>query len=171
MKINKQWFLIADTHFGHSHLCDLTERPPEYNEMIIKGWNSVVNKKDIVLFLGDLSFVNKQKTIEYCKQLNGRKYMIRGNHDGAGDRWYQDCGFEVVEPIYKRFEDKYGNYIPVLFTHEPVLDLPQGWYNIHGHLHGNNHRGEKPTNRHFDVSIEAIDYKPKRIYEILGKLL
>jgi calcineurin-like phosphoesterase family protein len=170
MKLSEQWFVIADTHFGHDNLALMLYRPTNYNEVIIETWNSVVNKRDVVLFLGDISFVNKQKTIEYCKQLNGRKYLIRGNHDGASDRWYKDCGFEVTEPIYRRFKDKYDNYMTVIFTHEPVLDLPDGWYNIHGHLHGNGHRGEKPTDRHFDTSVDAMNYKPRRIYSILDEL-
>jgi calcineurin-like phosphoesterase family protein len=167
MKLTEQWFVISDFHFGHENLCNLTLRPPNYNELIINGWNAVVGKHDSVLFLGDLSFVNKEKTIEYCNQLRGEKYMIRGNHDGASEKWYKDCGFTVIEPIYRRFKDKYDNYKTVIFTHEPVLDLPDNWYNIHGHLHGNEHRGEKPTDRHFDVSVDSVGYKPKRIYEVL----
>ena len=143
------------------------DRPDDYNELIIDGWNSVVGKQDLILMLGDLSFANKEKTIEYCDQLRGRKYMVRGNHDGNSISWYKDCGFTVVEPIYKRFKDKYDNYTTVLFTHIPVLDLPEKWYNIHGHLHGNNHRGEKPTNRHFDVSVEPLNYIPIKLGKIL----
>lgn len=170
MKLTEQWFVVADTHFGHEKLCTLTERPENYNELIIEGWNSVVTKHDSVLFLGDLSFVNKAKTAGYCSKLKGRKWMIRGNHDSANVGWYADCGFTVVEPIFKRFKDKYDNWLSVLFTHEPVFPLPEGWINIHGHLHGNSHRGNVPDGiRHFDVGVDPLKYVPIRIYKVLDE--
>ena len=33
---------------------------------------------------------------ELCKKLNGRKILIKGNHDRLGDKWYH-CAFENVE--------------------------------------------------------------------------
>lgn len=33
---------------------------------------------------------------ELCKKLNGRKILIKGNHDRLGDEWYH-CAFENVE--------------------------------------------------------------------------
>lgn len=171
MKLTEHIFVVSDLHFGHERICDLTGRPPEYNEMIIEGWNSVVHKHDKVLVLGDVTFVNKEKTKKYFDKLGGRKYLIRGNHDGHGEKWMKDVGFaEVLEPIYKRFKNKYDEYQTVLFTHEPVLDLPSDWYNIHGHLHDNDHRGKRPSTRHYDVSVDATEYTPMRIWEVLKEL-
>ena len=171
MKLSEQTFVVSDLHLGHEKICELTERPPEYNELIIEGWNSVVNKHDKVIVLGDVSFVNREKTRKYLEKMKGKKYLVRGNHDGATEKWFKDVGFvEILEPIYKRFKDKYENYQTVLFTHKPVLDLPEGWFNIHGHLHGDGHRGKKPTTRHYDVSVEALGYKPMRVYEVLKEL-
>ncbi len=166
MKLTEHIFVISDLHFGHKNIVELSRRPENYNELIIEGWNSVVHKHDKVLILGDVSFVNKKKTKIYLDQLKGRKYLIRGNHDQAGEKWFKDVGFrEVLEPIYKQF-----NHHSVLFTHEPVLELPKEWFNIHGHLHGNDHRGVKPTTRHYDMSVDAVGYKPIRIHEVLKEL-
>jgi len=170
MKLSEHWFVVSDFHFGHKMLVENDHRPQDYENLIVSGWNSVVNKHDNVLFLGDLTFINKEKTRNYCEQLSGRKWMVRGNHDSASDRWYRDCGFSIIEPIYKEFGKKDEEPYIVLFTHEPVVDLPEGWFNIHGHLHGNDHRGEKPTDRHFDVSVDAINYVPQRIYKVIENI-
>jgi calcineurin-like phosphoesterase family protein len=171
MKITEHIHVISDLHFGHANIMELMGRPEGYNEMIIDGWNSVVNKHDKVLVLGDVTFVNKVKTKAYFDQLKGMKYLVRGNHDGHGERWFKDVGFiEIMDGQFKRFKNKYDEYQTVVFTHRPVLDLPDTWYNIHGHLHGNDHRGEHPSTRHFDVSVEPMNYKPMRIYEVLKEL-
>ena len=44
-------------------------------------WNNKIKKDDIVFHLGDVSFAGTIKTREILEQLNGDKYLIRGNHD------------------------------------------------------------------------------------------
>ena len=170
MRITPSLWLCADTHFGHKKLLEWQGRPFNIDEIIIKEWNSLISKKDSVLHLGDLSMRNKEITKAFTDQLNGSKFLVRGNHDGHSETWYKDCGFTTVEPIYKRFKDKYENRITVLFTHEPVQDLPEGWYNIHGHLHGDDHRGTSPSTRHYDVGVDVYDYKPIKLSFLLGVL-
>jgi calcineurin-like phosphoesterase family protein len=175
MKLTPHFFVIADLHFGHQNLVNWGKRGEDHNERIIEEWNSVVGKQDSVLVLGDLTMCGKEQTMKFVKQLRGKKYLIRGNHDGNSDGWYRDCGFEVVEPIYKRMKDKYGEIYHVLYTHEPVSPLPylgmngQEWFNIHGHLHGDSHRGDIVTTAHYDVGYDVI-HTPKRIYEIINLL-
>jgi calcineurin-like phosphoesterase family protein len=167
VKLKPNFFLTADTHFGHSKLLELQGRPRDVDEIIVIEWNKLISKKDSVLHLGDLALTNKMATKVLTDRLNGKKFLIRGNHDGHSETWFQDCGFTTVEPIFKRFKDKYENYISVLFTHEPVQDLPEDWFNIHGHLHGDDHRNIETTSRHFDVGVDVHNYKPIRLYDIL----
>jgi len=168
MKLNPNIFVTADTHFGHDRLREIQGRPPGVDRLIVKQWNNLVSKHDTVLILGDLSFMNKEKTGVITNGLNGKKYLVRGNHDGQSEKWLTHCGIVTLEPIYKRFKDKYENYISVLFTHEPVLDLPEDWFNAHGHLHGNDHRGLAPTDRHYDVGLDAHHFQPIRLYNVLS---
>ena len=170
MKLNPNFFLTADTHFGHSKMKKWQERPMNVDEIIVEEWNKQISKKDSVLHLGDLSMKNKEITKAITDQLNGSKFLVRGNHDGHSETWYRDCGFTTVEAIYKRFKDKYENRITVLFTHEPVQDLPEKWYNIHGHFHGIDHRGPPPSIRHYDVGVDVYGYKPVRLYRVLEEL-
>lgn len=169
MKLIPQTFLIADTHLFHTKLWEVWGRPKDSDDRIIKNWNKVIGKNDKVLHLGDVIFSNKEKATEVFSKLNGDKYLIRGNHDGQSETWFKDLGFTTVEPIFKRFKDKYENWINVLFTHEPVLEkLPKGWFNVHGHMHGNTHRGTLPNaEQYYDVGVDANDFTPIPLYEVL----
>lgn len=171
MKITPQIFLTSDTHFGHTKLWETWgHRPKDFEETIVENWNSVVGKHDTVLHLGDLTLANKEKTMSWTNRLRGRKYLILGNHDNSSVSWYRDCGFEVIPASFQKFGQKDDSYMKVLFTHEPTLDLPEGWFNIHGHLHGDNHRNIITTPKHYDVGVDANDLKPVRLYDVLSVL-
>jgi len=168
MKLTPQFYLISDLHFGHKGIEKY--RVDDYDSIIAKNWNKVVSKRDSVLVLGDLTLASKEESIDYFKRLRGNKFLIRGNHDGHTVTWYQDCRFRVVEPIYKVFKDKYGKRYPILFTHEPVTDLPDAWFNIHGHIHRGVHRDYDLTNRHINLSAEAINYTLTPLYQLLSMI-
>lgn len=169
MNIRPSIYLTADTHFGHQKMFDWGHRSESHNEDIVNNWNETISKQDVILHLGDLTMTNKETTLEWTSQLKGRKYLVRGNHDGSSDTWFKDCGFEIIPACYKKFKDKYDNPYHVLFTHEPVITLPDEWFNIHGHLHGNNHRSESEltTERHYDVGVDAHSLTPVKLTTIL----
>jgi len=170
MKIRPSIYLVSDTHFGHQKIEDWSKRKASHNEDIVKAWNSVIKKHDVVLHLGDLSMTNKETTSGWTKRLRGRKYLILGNHDNHSVSWYADCGFTVIPPALYFVKDKYENRKYICFTHEPIKPLPEGWFNIHGHLHGDNHRGIKTTGKHFDVGVDAIGYQPVPLYSLLASI-
>ena len=168
MIIKPSTFVISDFHFYHKNIIEYQNRPLDFGELIVRKWNEVVTINDDVLFLGDLSFKNKEATQHYTFRLMGNKYMLLGNHDHESLSWYQDCGFTVIDPVYKTFVNSNGRF-PTLITHEPIQDLPKGWFNIHGHIHSGIHREYPLTDRHFNVSCEPLDYKPIQIFEIVAK--
>lgn len=49
------------------------------NEVIIKNWNEVVKKDDMVYVLGDFSFCSREMVKELVSKLNGRKILVAGN--------------------------------------------------------------------------------------------
>jgi len=168
MKINPNFFVISDLHLGHGKIVEFENRPPNHQELIVERWNKLVGKNDSVLCLGDLTFGSKEYTQKITSKLNGNKFLIRGNHDNRTDTWYRDIGFEPLECIYKVFKDKYETYTSVLFTHIPVVPLPKGWLNIHGHVHSNKRRGEFALSKgHCNVCCEVLDFYPIKIFELL----
>ena len=52
---------------------------------------------------------------------------------------------------------------PLVLTHIPLLKVPVGAVNVHGHLH----RAAGPTNRHVNVSVEHTDYAPVGLTYVL----
>ena len=81
---NKVYF-TSDTHFGHENIIKWCRRPyssvEEMNEKLIENWNSVVGPDDIVFHLGDFAFGGSGLWKEVLSRLNGKKYLIIGNHD------------------------------------------------------------------------------------------
>lgn len=79
-------FYIADCHFGHDKVRLLDGRPfasvEEMDETMIVRWNERVRKKkDEVVILGDLCLGKGEQVNELLHKLNGKKYLVTGNHD------------------------------------------------------------------------------------------
>ena len=52
---------------------------------------------------------------------------------------------------------------PLLLTHVPLLQVPAGCVNVHGHVH----QKESPSrNRHINVSVEQLNYRPVKLSDI-----
>lgn len=78
--------MISDTHFGHANIIGYENRPFEslsqMDNILIKNWNSVVKKNDVIYHLGDFAFhYDEQKLKDLLSKLNGHKVLIIGNHD------------------------------------------------------------------------------------------
>ena len=79
-------FFISDTHFEHSGVINLDQRPfgsvAEMREEMIDKWNKRVSPRDEVYILGDFCFSTQTKEWDYLlSALNGKKFLIKGNHD------------------------------------------------------------------------------------------
>ena len=124
-------------------------------EGLIKNWNSVVRKNDIVYVVGDFALCGKQKIVEIGNRLNGRKRLILGNHDQASVNTYREAGFEFVYNHSIVLDDFY------IVSHIPMVGISANgpFANIFAHVH------DDPTYkdcscRSFCVSAERINYTP-----------
>jgi len=156
-------YLISDTHFNHKNILGYTGRPyndiNEMNSSLIKNWNNIIKKGDIVYHLGDFAFGNKDVIKHLTSQLNGRKFLICGNHDSYRPSQYMEMGFEWAS----RHSIIYDGFW--IFSHEPMfLEANSPFANCYGHLHQNNYSG--PNNNYFNCSVEQIEYKPIAFDEI-----
>lgn len=156
-------FVISDTHFNHKNIIKYCNRPyssvEEMNRDIICKWNSVVSPNDIVFHLGNFGFGTQMELASIFKQLNGRKYLVMGNHDyKAGKKYYEEIGFNGV----------YKEYIlaNIVFSHYPKK-IKAGQINIYGHIH--NAKPEKwyDDRDHVCVSVEKINYIPIKLNDLL----
>ena len=130
-------FLISDTHFGHAKACQFLDaqgnktRPWDtveaMDEAMVEAWNATVCAQDTVYHLGDV--VIPRKSLQILSRLNGRKILIRGNHD-----------IYKLADYAQHFEDIRGAHVregKYLFSHIPCHRDSVMRYaaNIHGHLH------------------------------------
>lgn len=169
-------FFISDTHFGHKAIIDLCARPfnsvKEMNESIIENYNNIVNSDDTVLWIGDVSFLSKEKTKEIITSLLGKKWLVSGNHD-KNDKAMMDIGFDVVVDSIT-FKQQ-GIYI--LASHYPYRTLQQDVRFFDKHpikrgedllLHGHTHNLSKLSGkRAIHCGVDAWDFKPASIREIM----
>lgn len=111
---------------------------------------------------GDFALSGKDKIIEIGQQLNGRKTLVLGNHDGASLKTYYDAGFEMVS----KYPIVVGEFFIV--SHMPQYIQENGVYaNIFAHVH-TNPMYKSVSSRSFCVSAERINYTPIS-FEIIKK--
>lgn len=160
-------FFTADTHFGHTNIIKYCKRPfdsvEEHDEVLIKNWNSRVGKGDDVYHLGDFAFGSQKRVKEIVSRLNGRIFLLRGNHD-------KPINGDVVNSfvwVKDYHEMKTDEFRKVCLFHYPMRTWRSKHYgsvHLHGHCHGNlNHYGEKNI---FDVGVDCWDYAPVSVEEI-----
>lgn len=135
-------FIVSDTHFGHTNSWQKFKLPngdplrpftstEEMDEAMVERWNTVVGPHDTVYHLGDV--VINRKSLHHVKRLNGKKRLIRGNHDIFKDEDYRDAGFDALYGV-RVFVDKF------ILSHVPLhVDCITERFrvNVHGHLHAN----------------------------------
>lgn len=127
-------YLVSDLHIGHKNIMGFAgkyrhgETYVENIHSIVKMWNQVVTKYDKVFVLGDVCF--KHEYLDVLDELNGRKVLIRGNHDDSFTTRDWLMYFEEVEAFVK-----YKGY---WLSHAPIHPAElRGKKNIHGHVHQN----------------------------------
>lgn len=164
-------WITSDTHFFHNNIINHCSRPfqniEEMNVSLVNNWNSIVKPGDIVYHLGDFCFSNKTNIENMVKRLNGYKVLVMGNHDKDRSKnpgWWMERGFDEVyfDPIM------FGDFI---LSHEPIIDLEYGLFNLHGHTHNTMHRAIKgyTTDLYFNVGVDVHNYLPINLDEIIGE--
>lgn len=117
--MSMQRFLMADHHIGHENICKFTgvhgtklrpfETAEEMDETIIERHNKIVRPQDTTYFLGDV--VIARRNLPKLDRMNGRKILVRGNHDIFKIQEYLPY-FEDI-----RGSHKLGNFI---LSHIPI---------------------------------------------------
>ena len=160
-------YVYADPHFSHTNIIKYESRPfsnaEEMNKEIIKNHNSVITKRDKVFILGDFCLAGKEETAKIVKQLNGYKILVMGNHDRSRSvQFWWDVGFNEVIKYPIVIEDFF------ILSHEPMsMSKFMPYVNVHGHIHGNQLNSDK----HVNVSLDVMDFKPVLLEDLLITLL
>ena len=143
----------SDLHLGDLDALTFFGRPfrsvDEMDDVLFERWRSSVGRDDCVVCLGDVGTVSSLATLE---GLPGRKVLVFGNHDRSAR------GFDVVcGSVYSHGDP------PLVLTHVPLRRVPPACVNVHGHLHVGRVKG---STAHVNVSVEQLDYQPRRLTDI-----
>ena len=169
-------WIIADTHFNHTKMCEYCDRPEDFNERIIRHWRAMIAPDDLVYHLGDFYLGKRGGFVDYVDMLPGVKILIKGNHDREKSDWYLNRGFTAVMDFVVvtsrtniRKNGEYFLYTKVLLSHKPIA-IPELYghktINIHGHFHNHSPKQcEKElvkllTPDHYLFCLENTKYKP-----------
>lgn len=173
-------YFTSDTHFGHHNIIRYCSRPFDnvyhMNEFMIAAWNDVVQPDDTVYHLGDFVMGNSRAHRPIFERLNGRKIIVRGNHDPSEAKlraigWDEVSvtRFEVIEgrQVYMAhippvvFDGRVGRVYKPEFTPAPP-DEYDIW--LCGHVH------EKWTRRGniVNVGVDRWDYRPQTFASLIA---
>jgi calcineurin-like phosphoesterase family protein len=178
-------FVTSDTHFHHSNMITWKNMPRRFcfnsqpklkkidstfnkeiliedtkrmNETIIKNWNSVVGKNDLIYHLGDVSFGSANKAREIIEQLNGNIHLITGNHDNWKTiQKIKDLFVDInnYKEINYLFENK--KYL-ICMMHYPIQRWNKMLYNsimLCGHSHNLLKHEIKIGHIKYDIGIDT----------------
>ncbi len=163
-------FFTSDTHFKHGNIIEYCNRPfssrDQMDSSMINRWNSIVGRNDIIFHLGDFCFGSKKQWKYLLDSLNGRKYLVIGNHD----KNITPSKFEDVSHIINLIiqdDDEIPEGQRITLCHYPMLS----WYHSHrgswqlfGHVHGG--LADKGLNRsgltanQLDVGVDLHGFSP-----------
>lgn len=183
-------FFTSDQHFGHSKIIDLCKRPftdvDQMNDEMISTWNHDVAPDDTVYVLGDFAMGQISETLQIAKRLNGKKFIVPGNHDRIFSRYYTDE--DLIRKWKKNYEEVGFTILPERgyttednwqLCHFPTLDnaltdflddryedcrptLRRGQWLVHGHVH----EKWKVSGRMINVSVDVWNFRPVPVDEI-----
>lgn len=169
-------FFTADSHFNHTNIIKFCNRPfksvEQMNETLITNWNSVVSEDDIVFHLGDFCLGGAAEWTKLLDRLNGKIYLILGNHDLKNFRQGFIQRFEHVALQMFIMVDKQKMYL----CHYPFLCFEGGYkdvWQLFGHVHTRENNTGIDAERlrylyptQYDVGVDNNDFKPVSFNEV-----
>jgi calcineurin-like phosphoesterase family protein len=180
-------FAISDPHIHHEKIIELCHRPflniEDQDTRLTSSWNCTIRPEDLVIILGDFVWTKGGSDLikEAIKKLNGRKILVKGNHDKKGNIWYLENGLDF---ICDRFVWDY-NGKRILFVHDPshatADDIDRYEYILHGHCHNNvpflrkkpKHKEDWEKSKEcifVNLSVENTKYRPMALIPLLNRL-
>lgn len=169
-------YYISDTHFGHANIMRHSKRPfasvGEMDNAMIENWNNTVKPNDEVYILGDFCFKSAENdALYFLKRLNGKKYLIVGNHDKDILKtpevkkqfiWIKDIA-TITDGDKK-----------VVLCHYPMVEWNgffRGTLHFYGHIHNNTQNNAykimKNVEGAYNVGVDILDFTPRSLTDVI----
>jgi calcineurin-like phosphoesterase family protein len=207
-------FYTSDLHVHHRKVASIrwqrvnpTAALPEdleaiaawHDDLLVRNWNAVVAKDDLVFVLGDLAVsgtkTSVDRALDLIATLHGRKRLYPGNHDPVhamnrdATKWKKRY-HEVFEDIdiagRRKFTLCDGSVRNVMMSHFPYTgdrdqdDRDPQWrlrdcgdWLLHGHLHSEGSPFHTLGTRQIDVGLDPWNLAPvaeKTLIELIELL-
>ena len=142
------------------------------NETIIANWNSVVGPDDIIFHLGDFCLGDSAEWINVLNRLNGKIYLIAGNHDIKDLRQNYTKYFEQITMQMHIEVDKQKIYL----SHCPFLcygGVYRDTWQLFGHVHTSRYNTGKDVPRlkmlfpiQYDVGVDNNNFTSESFAQV-----
>lgn len=169
-------FFTADSHIGHQGVLSERMNAPrqfatiqEHDETLVACWNAVVRPDDVVWHLGDFAYKAKgDHALRTFRRLNGRKFLIRGNHEEIGETLPWDGPIKDVARVHVQDPGMKAS-VGVWLSHY----AHRVWPNMHGgdlHLYGHSHGSLPAIPGSLDVGVDCWGWTPVTLPQIRTRL-
>lgn len=170
------WF-TSDTHFWHENILRYCNRPfktiSEMNEELIRRWNETVPGEGVVFHLGDFAFGGSKEWNDVISRLNGKIYLILGNHDM---KQIKQGFMQRFEHVTQQMTIRVGGQ-SIILNHNPFLAYGGAYRNVwqlFGHVHSGplSDRGKDLARlqvlfpRQYDVGVDNNDFRPVSFLQV-----
>ena len=164
-------WVTSDCHYGHEKLAFYRgfESVEAMDEKLIENHNARVRPNHSVYILGDLIFYKDENLARVINRLNGRKFLIFGNHDYAIRKSYE------MQKLFVKCLDYYeltAQGHKLCMSHYPMMVWNRHHYGsimLHGHCHGSMQYPFK--GRIMDVGADVHGFAPIHIEDIINQMM
>lgn len=164
------YYFSSDLHLNHRNIIKYCNRPfddEKCMDNVLWAEFRKLKSDDTLFLLGDLSLNKLPKIQWFIEGLACTKVLVFGNHDHS-------CVIKssLWDAVFKQYTLEHGGRLFHMqhYPWEPkqkekvAMDRMEDSIFLHGHIHGSN-----PLNGdQIDVGVDAWDYKPVNIDQILG---
>ena len=161
-------YYTSDLRVDHHNIMKYQDRPfdnvDEMRSGIIENWNRKIHDSDSVYILGN-TCSSKKEFKSLMNELNGKKYVLIGDHDAKGVQ-NMNLANVIFCPLIYQIKDRKSD---VVLCHFPIYEWPvcsKKTYHLHGHTHGS--IGINYKECAFDVGTDLWNYEPVSLEEILS---
>lgn len=163
-------WVTSDQHYGHEKLAFYRgfSSIDQMDECLISNHNARVQPEEVVYFLGDFAMYKAEGIERILQRLNGKKFLIYGNHD-----YHLRKNRELQQYFVKcldYYELKLGD-AKVCMSHFPMMAWNRHHYGsvmLHGHCHGSL---QYPfVGRIKDVGADCNAYAPVCVEDIVVEM-
>ena len=136
------------------------EKPYEMDHVLLEAWCKEAEADDTTICLGDVSVDGclQEHHQVWWEQAPGAKWLVLGNHDVDPVNEQRQVAVQRTAVTVFAPGDP-----PLALTHVPLMQVPHGCVNVHGHIHN---QASPTRHRHINVTVEHLRYRPARLSNI-----